>query len=146
MCLKSKWTEEKTNEWLKNKPETITAYKLVQVIRTNDGSNRIWPPIWDDKPYKKTNRIPGNLSLIPYISSQTSGEKYWAGYHLFFTKRGAEKFAIKRDVSWEIVLKCSIPKKDVLAVGKQYGCMVIVTKEFTFVEGDEHFGEKKQCA
>ncbi len=157
MCLNYKWTTEDRDKWLKDKPETITAYKVARKDWRTDypyktKKKQIWPPVFNTFAYRKTNR----LSILPPLIRSSYGrtKKYWQsdvtqyvpGYHLFSTKYGAEKWVISRGYDNEIVLKCTIPKKDVIAVGKQANCMVIVTEEFTFVEGNEYFKKETVCA
>lgn len=36
-----------------------------------------------------------------------------------------------------------MPRKAITAMGTQTGYVTIVTKEFTFIEGDEYFEEKE---
>ncbi len=142
MCLDSKRTYEKQKEWLKNKPKTITAYKVVKITK-----GRVSPPIFDAYgPYKKTNIIDTYPRIKTFYSKgySVTMRKYQAAFHLFLTKRGAEAWRNKS--LNQIILKCSIPKKSVVAIGKQCRLATIVAKEFTFVEGDKYFKKEKQCA
>ena len=49
MCLNTLWSEEQKNDWLKEQPDMITAYKFVAVRRESikryqDGKEKISPP------------------------------------------------------------------------------------------------------
>lgn len=151
MCLTYYWPEKDKNEWLKDEPDTITAYK---VVIKNRAAITVWPPFFNSLPYKKTNKIDIKTTPTTYASygktrdsSPVSEERrYKAGYHLFVTKYGTRQFIGERRMLDAVVLKCLIPKDQVIAVGKENDCMVIVTKEFTFIGGDQYFKEEKRCA
>ncbi len=155
MCLHTKMTIEQCDEWLEDKRKTITAYKVVRVSdRHFDGlamKNRVYPPIYKSHgSYQRVNKV----EEVPIVKStrgsttRLAGRRYKAGYHLMLYKKGAEKWRKWVD-RWDvklIILKCKVPRDAIVAIGTQSDETAVVTKEFTFVEGLEYFGEELACA
>lgn len=136
MCLDNVWSEEKTKKWLSKRPDTITAYK---VVRRNWSETEITPPFFTSYwKYEKENKIENiNESIL-----SNNCKKYVPYFHLCLTKRAAKKW---QNGGWRrTTLKCKIPKKAITAIGEQWGCITIITKEFTFVEGDEYFKKEEE--
>ncbi len=147
MCLDNLWTKARIKEWLKNKPEIITAYKVVKIIE-----GEAYPAIYHDNgPFEKTNKedkcSPSVAAAHVVRKDGTELSHRWRHYptlyHMFLTKRGATRW---NDRSDEEILKCKIPKKQIVDIGIQHDCIAIITKEFTFVEGDKYFKEETVCA
>ncbi len=155
MCLNIQWTNKQKKEWLKNKPKTITAYKVCSIYET-DGVKELFPPVYaiEHGPFKRTNIMlkreledSGKLCWVKLSSTKTDSRSYGsvpynANYHLFSTRKAASKWSAELAGEME-VLKCEIPKECITVIGRQMNCVVIVTKKFKFVEGLEYFGKKK---
>ncbi len=151
MCLFMRMTVKQENKWLTTQPDMITAYKVVSI-----DEGKIYPPLYDHTgPYQKTNKLrEENIPLERSCYGSTyrlPGRAYNAGYHILYTKEAAIKWLSSYQGTYSsgeaVILKCIIPKKEILTVGLQNEKdIVIVTKEFTFVEGQEYFEEEKQCA
>ena len=146
MCLNTLWSEEQKNAWLKEQSEMITAYKFVAVRRESikryeDGEEKISPPfkmLDEDVHYKKKNIVKKTtkISKKDYVISHDETTTYVAYFHLFLEKKATEKwnFTFKTRT-----LECKIPKKLITDIGEECGEIVIITRGFDFVEGDEYF-------
>ncbi len=149
MCLETLWTKAEIKEWLKTQPDDITAYKVVK-LGESDGKERAFPVVyWEYGAFKKVNkitrsivrRVPHVIVLGKYRQSRRSYETY---YHLFLMKDDAQKWKeTGPSAMFCKVLKCKIPKKAITDIGKQINGISIITKEFTFVQGNKYFGENK---
>jgi len=157
MCLSIRWGNESTKEWLKTFPDTITAYKVVLEKLHGWMDHKevisVYPPIRTNTgPYKKTNTISSyDESRAGRINTGSKKGKYQPFFHLFLSETAARTWADEVSVidGEMVVLKCEIPKDQITTVGNQFSTVrnqssaaVIVTREFTFVEGDEYFDEK----
>lgn len=134
MCLYRKWTSTEVSDWQKRQPDIIIAYK---VVKTN--GNKIYPIYFynHDKPFQKNNILEEKEEEI---STSNKDSVYLPYYHVFAHRKDALNWA---SVDNEIVLECEIPKNQITAIGtqgKKGEMRVIVTKEFTFVDGSEFFG------
>jgi len=120
---------EKTKEWFKDKPDNITAYKVVEI---KDG--KVFPSFFNEKSFKKTNKLK-KRSISQRTQADICHSFYQPYYHFFLDRRDAKGWA------WgcETVLECTVPKDQITVVGRQADSLAIVAKEFTFVEGDEYF-------
>lgn len=139
MCLDILWSDEKTNKWLRDKPDVIFAYKVVSVVNGN-----VYPPMFATGHglFCRTNKIGKNYcpSLIETVVDQIGLAKrktYRAYYHVFADSAGAIGWRGSR----EQILKCVIEKNQVTDIGIQNGHVVIITKKFTFIDGKTYFGE-----
>lgn len=138
MCLNIIWTNEEKKEWLKNKPNEITAYKVAM-----NGLDGVSPLFQNTETfYCLTNKIEKGEKR-EFAHGWRSG-KYRPYYHLCSTKTAAKNWQGRW--SGGKIFKCKIPKKAITAIGIQRGYITIVTKEFTFVEKTELFKDGKQCA
>ena len=160
MCLDYQWSKDRIKKWMEGQPKTITAYKLVKI--DNSGEQRkVLPPIFTtDGPYKKTNKKPwwarspiATARLLPNTWTKEddlfygSYPEYKSDYHLFLIRREAEEWGhCYGEPPLYTVLECKVPKKKVVAMGKQNDSLTIVTRKFTFVEGEEYFEEKEKVA
>ncbi len=140
MCLDYLWTKKDIKKWLKTQPDTITAYKVVQL---KDGI--AYPAIYSEYgSFKKHNKIEDDRRTIETMVKgkiRLTYRKYEAGYHLFLTPAGAAEW--KPDSNRYKVLMCKIPKSQITDVGLQKNWTSIITKEFTFAEGDEYLKGKE---
>ncbi len=147
MCLSTVWSREKRIEWLKTQPDEITAYKFVKVERKSikrweDGEEKIVPPFQNlghNVFFEKENRIKKttDVSKTEYAVSPEGETTYVAYFHLFLEKKSTERW---RKASFKgLTLECKIPKKFITDIGDEYGDIVIITRGFDFVEGDEYF-------
>lgn len=146
MCLNKLYSEKAKKEWMEDKPDNITAYKVVKVY---DGA--LYPPIYPEYgSYAKTNDMENILKhhslWIHCDEGETATIKanndvfYEPLYHLFLTREGAEDWRREFNLSVVVlVLECSIPKSAVTNIGTQEGQEAIIAREFTFVEGEEYF-------
>lgn len=123
MCLGRACGQKAFQEWLKNKPEIITAYKAVD-LRKVKGGHAVMAPVQDTVRYKKRNVRQVNGPL----KNKFSPYPYYANYHLFCRRYDAERWLSLWGTN---VIRCSVPKSQVTAVGNQMG-LCIVTKEFSF--------------
>lgn len=151
MCLDALWTSSQ-KDWLAEQPDTIIAYKVVLITksRLSDGwRDMVYPPVKTAYgKYKKTNII-GYFAKrhMARIWTANSKDKYLPFYHLFKTKFGATRWIdvmLRLRIGKFAVLKCEIPKDKITEIGRQDKYMVIVTKEFTFVEGDKYFAKEEE--
>lgn len=138
MCLDILWTKKETAKWLKNKPDFITAFKVVEIGYLVGCSVEKAYPLFHDKMggFCKINRIEQESSPTR-VNSRMS---YTPHFHACITKTAAEYWA----TGWRArrIFKCKIPKSKITAIGEQGGYITIITKEFTFVEGERFFTEK----
>jgi len=133
MCLNTLWTKERTKEWLSKKSNPLIVYKTVQSSILTGG---IYPIIQNTHGrYKKTNKV--DKRTLTTVHTGRGNKPYKAGYHMCLTKKGAKVWFGK-------VLKCEVKKKDVLAIGTQNNHTAIVTREFTFIDEDEHFKDQNK--
>lgn len=144
MCLDMRMIEKEEKEWLKSKPENITAYKVVWEI-----NNKIYPMYYnrEEESFQKVNKLK-DKGIVEGIRVMTKGlalSRYIPYYHFFELRKDAEKWGSSRGKS-EVILKCTIPKDQITAVGWQNDSISIIAKEFTFIEGSEYFKEEKECA
>ena len=142
MCLHTLWTKEKTDKWLEDKPENITAYKVIFHYKGNPG--RVFPPCYSSfGAYEKINKL-GKAKQDDMIETYANKyfNKYKPFFHLFRTKSAADTWAdgsLTKDLE---AFECKIPKHAITAIGRQDGFVTIVTTEFTFVQGDKYFKEE----
>ncbi len=147
MCLSILWSEGQKNDWLKEQPDMITAYKFVTVRRESikrweDGKERIAPPfkmLDQNAFFKKENRVKKatGMSKMGYAVSLEGETTYVAYFHLFLEKKATERW--KRISFKTKTLECKIPKEFITDIGEDQGAIVIITRGFNFVEGDEYF-------
>lgn len=137
MCMNSLETKEEREKWLKDKPKTIVAYKVVRKV---DG--KYYPSYYRQsiKFYpKRLNKI--NESRAGVFTEGTK-DYYIPYYHLFYNIADARKWQDNDD--GDIILKCEIPKKYVTDIGMQHDyskekysrvdLATIVTKAFRIME------------
>lgn len=146
MCLNGILTQKDKKAWMKGKPEIITAYKVVR--QRMEKIEKIYPIYFSASiPFEKTNKLSKKKSKdrvetgFNLLSVRSTYRPY---YHLFIDRKEALRWA--EGISQRVVLKCEVPKKQITVVGTQSGSEVIITKEFTFIEGRKYFKEEKQCA
>ena len=111
MCLSIVYRGKQKKDALAALPKSGYYWKKV-LIRYKDGSH-YYPPVMilpGDRPYK----VGWNNTKLKY-----DGEGYALGFHLWRDK-GANNNKIR----------CIIKKKDIVAIGKQWNALVIVTKRF----------------
>lgn len=128
MCLYTKKTNKDTKEWLKTKPEQITAYKVVK--KHGDSYYSIF---FGQDPYIDKNFLQHKPEEITYCEKTNREVFYIAGFHLFLSRNSAVAYAYPSDV----ILKCKVPKKNILAVGKDgknYKSTTLVTSCFEIIE------------
>lgn len=136
MCLNGILTQKNKKTWMEEKPETITAYKVVRII---DG--KVYPMYFKTNiPFEKTNKLLKKESKdrIETGGVSFSSSTYRPYYHLFTNKKEAERWS-----SNGVALRCKVPKNQITVVGTQLRKEVIIAKEFIFVQGDEYFKEEK---
>lgn len=140
MCLTWKYTDEEKKEWLKNKPEMITAYKRVR-IRALKNQKKMFPlfmfPLVEYKHFERNNLLKTIKSKKSkkYKDVYCQSRCYMAYFHLFEKKSDAKSF-LNRPYGTKLV-KCVVPKKYITDVGLQGGT-VIVTRKFSIVGEDEY--------
>ncbi len=146
MCLNKIYSVEAKEEWMEDKPDNITAYKVVKVIE-----GTVHPPIYPEHgPYAKTNDMENILKHHSFWMHCDEGEAavikadndvfYEPLYHLFLTREGAEDWRREFNLSVVVlVLECSIPKSAITNIGIQEDHEAVIAREFTFVGGQEYF-------
>ncbi len=132
MCIDRKWTKEQKDKWLKNKSDTITAYKVVF-----DGVDRFLPPFMGQISYQRKNRLGKRKTNVPVNEGHAT---YLPYYHLFATKYACKDFCIQGPKK---VVKCKVPKKSITDMGRQMKRIVIITRAFDIVGEDEYFDKPK---
>lgn len=143
MCLDVIYSKKEKNEWLRKQPSIITGYKIVSPNDT--GIESVCMPEGSNKYlFKKINIIEEEV-VFKYFSGI---EQYRPYFHLFLNKVDAENWNIiklreKYGGKSLILLKCEIPKRAITAIGEDNPGIAIITKEFTFIEGDKYFKEDK---
>lgn len=142
MCLSTVWSKEKTKEWLDKQPDEIKGWKVTSAYRKVGGGYELCPPCFKAKcpAYKKTNKRQRSANKIVAPCNKA---EYQPNFHLFMTRQDARDWW---NMTWGYpIIKCSIPKSQITAIGTQSGHRVIVTKEFTFVPNEKqkkYFGEQ----
>lgn len=150
MCLDKIWSRKEKKEWIGNQSDTITAYKVVLKNRafvrgtseegesySEFGKEYVKPMFYDGaSAFKKTNKI----TKKPKRTS-VEGRTYTPYYHICLTKEAAKHW--KNGFKSRKILKCEVPRKAITAMGTQTGYVTIVTKEFTFIEGNKYFEKEK---
>ncbi len=107
MCLGIIYRGKQKKEALAKLPESGYYYK--EVGKRSDG---YYPPVMilpGNKPYK----VGWNITKLKY---ENLG--YALGFHLW------------REKKYYLGIRCIIKKKDIVAIGKQWGSLCIVTKRF----------------
>jgi hypothetical protein len=138
MCLDKLWSDEQKNEWLNTQPDEITCYKVVAL--RGGKANALFFSLTFNKVNDQRHCVADRIDV-------KKKESYIAHYHLFPTEQSARLWL--SDIGWEDadrIMKCTVPKQDVCAIGTQSGQTVIVTKYFEFAEGDQYFREAQPCA
>jgi hypothetical protein len=139
MCLESKLTKKDKANWLKDKPEEITAYK-VMITRTVKGEIRLAPP-FNNGIYKRTN-------MVRAVTSEQSGKccytsfrgsikstTYMAYFHFFIDKEEAKSWAMARG---QKMVECKILKKYVTEIGRQWNKDIMVARKFSIVRQNRY--------
>ena len=152
MCLDYQWSKDRIKKWLERQSKTIIAYKLVRIDNSGEQRKAIPPSFRMYGPYKKTNKKSWwakspttTAKLLPDTGEEdypVFGDylKYKADYHLFLNRDEASLWGLRYgEPPFYIVLGCKVPKKKVVAMGKQNDSLTIVAREFTFIEGQEYF-------
>lgn len=130
MCLKIKWTEKQLNEWLKDKPEIVIAYK---VAKMREG--KLYPLFFGKNPFEKENKLDDSyVKEMSKIETADKRSSYKPHYHFFADREAAKDWHVAE--LQEVLLKCEIPKTQITAmgIGEGRGDLTIVAKEFTFVK------------
>ena len=134
MCLNSKWDNGKKTNWLKKRPKTITAYKLVD---KEDGEYVSFHFPYTYYESKKMNRVKGTPEPITLsYAALIPVNQYVPYYHLYLFKKGA-KYLRSRWTGYNqnsCIVECQIPKKDITTIGEENAGTVIVTKAFKIVK------------
>jgi len=145
MCLDYKLSPRLRETWLKDKPKTITAYKVVRIE-----NGKLWPLYYGSKPFKRKNRIRTVKSKnsarrqIIYYGELELGipmTKYIAYYHLFVNIKEAQEYEGGECFADKIII-CKIPKELITEIGIQERKEVIVTRGFDIVGQDEYLSNK----
>ena len=115
MCLSLVYKgKEKANE-LAKLPNMITCWKTV--LRQGNQYGSIYYSCYRSWKYSiGLNKTKPFWNIYP---------QYKIAFHAFLTKRDAQKYKSDR---YESIVKCRTEKKDIVAIGKQAGKLVIVTK------------------
>lgn len=140
MCLDSKYTEQEKEEWLKNQPDVITAYKVVII---EDGKiSPVFHRHIDDEGFERNNLLKTVKSkkATRYHEENHYGPEYIAYFHLFASKQDAIEYY---DFPPSKVIECIVPKKYITDIGSQdgpedTGRTVIVTRKFSIVGENEY--------
>jgi len=147
MCLRVKYTKKQKEEWLKDKPEMITAYKVIMTVRTEEGKIKFYPLIFCDEPYKRINRLHTNKDKdknisVRYKNPRRDETSYIAYYHLYADKEAAQRWTCCLP-TYRKIIKCLIPKNLITEIGEEgyYHSKVIIAKGFEIVGEDEVFQE-----
>jgi len=143
MCIDYKFTKEEKEKWLKDKPETITAYKVVVKKEiTNKGRINGLSALYFNYYFQRKNRIKTVVSEHSRRITNTCYNKtdklttYVAYYHLYLLKEEAKSyrdrwyFANRKGMR---VITCKIPKELITDVGYQDERLVVVTRGFDIV-------------
>lgn len=154
MCLDSLWTKEKTKKWLKNKPDTIVAWKVALI---KHGHKKLFAPMFSHYQYHRYNNTKYDEWQSATVADNRDGvefgeprysENYKLRYHLFVRREDARIW--KADAHAAVcesfkVIKCEIPKSSIETIGWQFGAVVVVSKEFTITGEDIYFKEKNHA-
>ena len=113
MCLTIIYRGKQKKEALTKLPESGYYWKTVK--QRLDGN---YAPICNNLPLMKPFKVGWNITKSKYIRAG-----YRIAFHLHRTKKDA--------MEWKgEYIRCIIKKKDIVAIGKQWGNLVIVTKRF----------------
>jgi len=146
MCLSDLWSDARREEWLKDKPEQIQAFKVVLV-----SGKRIYP-LFGCLPslayFQKINDQTGHTPRLTTSYDHDEGfyRSYEAHFHLFPNREDAENF---QHTYWGhsdyVVLECRIPKEHITAMGLECLYVAIIAKRFEFVEENHWFREPENA-
>ncbi len=153
MCLEYVWENEKKEEWLKEQPDMITAYKVVETEEV-DGKERLISPYIRDKRkkgdwvrppcvYKRKNRVRVTKTskiVKSHYHDTYKKTSYIAYYHLLTRREDAENWTSCN----RKVVECLVPKKFITDIGCQRNFLVIITRAFDIVGEDEYFEKKEK--
>lgn len=143
MCLSDLWSDARREEWLRDKPEQIQAFKVVLVA--DQRAYPLFGPLPDPGFFQKTNdqtnHIPCQRTVYNYDDEVY--DAYDTHFHMFPNREDAEAYwsTFWRDPEY-IVLECRVPKEHITAMGLDSGLLAIVTKYFEFVERDHLFRDR----
>ena len=117
MCLRTL----KNPKYIKKLPKEFTAYKVVR-----ERKGKFYPLCFcTGKPFKHKNTSPRRAKIHSFNGSFA----YIPYFHCWKTLKGARRW--KGPWNTNRIIKITIKRKDVTALGLQNGCLVIVTKKFT---------------
>ncbi len=152
MCIQSKFLAKDRKQWLKKQPETITAYKLVEVKHEYDIPGKRLFPFFVSRciPFKRTNSIrevkktgrAGTLTRragTHFYSNDGNFCYYIAYYHLFANREDLVSFISESQYEDQAtIVECQVPKEFITDIGMQWNRETIVTRQFTIVGQDEY--------
>jgi len=148
MCLSRKFTIKDKKKWLKNQPEIIIAYKIVEIIANSMKSGcrneyGLYPYFFKSEPFKKINLLKeikskksSKIEHTYYKSKAQRNVSYIAYYHLGMDKEKLREM-FKTTNSLHLI-KCKVPKKYITDIGEQWNMITIVTRKFTIVGQNEY--------
>lgn len=146
MCLDRKWEKEHRDDWLKEQPKTITAYKAVIVKKKPRffgllGKKTILiPPYFLSNSYKKRNRLRKKIKKVrcgDVWAANSPCPTYLPYYHLYLKLEEAEETQAHMQLigcSSVTIVRCKVPKKLITEIGFETKKIVIITKGFTIIE------------
>jgi len=151
VCIDYKYTRKKRKEWLKDKPDTIIAYKVVKTFKEEQvvGSQismpgKLYPLFYPKEFFKRKNRIKTiSLQLFDRIMDSRWHDNnkhchYVAYYHFYVNEVNARR-ALLNDRK---LIICKIPKRLITNIGLQNSREVIIAKGFEIVGQDKYLEEK----
>lgn len=158
MCIDYKFPEEDRKKWLEDKPETIIAYKIVEIKRILQYDKERLYPYYVDKatPFERKNHIKQIKTTVrksirkakTYIAKNSNKKdkcsyeevdrcSYMAYYHLWANIEEAKQY-LSEWAGYGTIIECKVPKKYITDIGEQCRKEVIVTRQFTIVGQDEY--------
>jgi len=141
MCLDTVYSNRKLKKWLKTQPERITGFKVCyneEVGFSGDKKIKMTPsPVIigyknfgiKNTSCTKTKKVLCCQQFILFT------KMYIPYFHIFTTYKDAMEWMEDKHLYYPYfdILSCKINKKDVTSIGKQNDKLVIIAKEFEFI-------------
>ncbi len=138
MSIEYKWSDKQKNAYLEDKPDIITAYKVVEMEEIKGTDKYGMFPLYVEidgtqyEEYNELNTIEDDSDKVLNTKDKETKEQitYKAYYHLFAEKRDAEDWASLYKIRTVSTIECVVKKEDIKDMGELMWSDVIVAKAF----------------
>jgi hypothetical protein len=120
MCLDIVWTKEKQRAWLAKKPSNFEVYK--SVVKRDAKSDVLAPQYYYDRiAFAPGENVAPRMKMCEWVRRRT----YTPYFHFWVSKKKWQGFR---------QMVCTVRKRDVTAIGRQDGKIVVVARRFAISE------------